>query len=403
MRIAYLVSIYPAQSHTFIQREIAGLRDRGFEIMPISVHRPGPGDILGEVAVAEATVTRWLLPPPVDEVIKSLFWAVFTRPLLSLQVAWRALAKRGMGWGARVKWCGYLGEAILVAYWIHRDRIEHLHGHFGNAASNAAMLAAQLANVPWSITFHGIDLDEPERFRHTDKLATCQFAVCISKFGRSRLMHSTPPELWRKIHIIHCGLPIPEASSLPQPPGQGRILCVARLSVEKGHVVLLRALAALRERGIAFHCMLVGEGPLRAQLEQLVAELELVACVTFAGARTPDEVSEHIKTSDLLALASFGEGIPVALMEAMSHQRPVIATYVGGIPELVRDGHNGYLVPAGSVGELADAIEKLLSNPEMACAMGQRGRATVLEAFQLEVAAERLAALFRGKAMEEQT
>lgn len=305
-----------------------------------------------------------------------------------------------MGWHGHLKWCGYLGEAILIAYWLHRHRIEHLHCHFGNAASNAAMLAARIARLPWSITFHGIDLDEPEHFRHADKLADCRFAVCISKFGRSRLMYSTPAEQWHKIHLVRCGLPFPEASTLTDLPGQGRILCVARLSAEKGHIILLQALAKLHQRGMNFFCTMVGDGPMRSQLEQMVVKLGLSGKVSFAGALPPDAVSEQNRQSDLLVLASFGEGIPVALMEAMSHQRPVVATYVGGIPELVRDGHNGYLVPAGSVGDLAEALERLLSNVDDARIMGKHGRATVAEGYRLDVAATRLAALFRGGVQE---
>ncbi|MFM1920495.1 MAG: hypothetical protein RLZZ303_2129 [Candidatus Hydrogenedentota bacterium] len=401
MRVAYLASLYPAQSHTFIQREIAGLRQLGFHIDTYSIRRATGVDVQGAEGQADLAATRWLLPPPPADLLAAFCWAVVTRPVLALRVLFEAIGRGGLGLRGYLLWCAYFVEALVLAYWLTRDKADHLHCHFGNAGSNTAYLASKLSGVPLSITFHGIDLDEPEKFRHAEKLAHARFAVCISKFGRSRLMFATPPGLWNRIHIVHCGLDAPGETSITPSPGEGHILCVARLSVEKGHPILLDALDLLRARGIPFLCTLVGDGPLRDELKARVKAMGLDELVKFAGAQPPAMVAEFNLQCDVLVLASFGEGIPVVLMEAMAHARPVVATYVGGIPELVHDGVNGRLVPAGSATDLADAIAEILMEPERARNMGQAGRAEVLQHFRLDGAAERMAALFKqGEAAE---
>lgn len=397
MKLAYLASLYPAQSHTFIQREIEGLRALGFDISTYSIRRTPPEQILGESAEAEARRTRWLVPPAPGAFLRAIAWAVTTRPLLLARVAWEAVGHAGLGLRQRMMWACYLAEAILLAWWIRQEHADHLHCHFGNAGSNAAWLAAKLAGVPWSITFHGIDLDEPLPFRHAAKVAHARFAVCISKYGKSRLMYSCPPAHWHKIRIVHCGYAAPPEDALTPLPREPHIVSVARLSVEKGHLVLIEALRQLHAEGVRFRCTLAGDGPLRVELEQQVREAGLSNVITFAGALTPDAVSKLLHEAQVGVLASFGEGIPVALMEAMGHARPVIATCVGGIPELVRSGGNGLLVAPGSARDLAAALRDILSDYDRAAEMGQAGRQEVLARFRHDVAAQRLAALFRGR------
>jgi len=396
MKLAYVVSMYPAQSHTFIHREIEALRALGFEIDTYSIRKAGAGNILGEASQEEARRTRWLVPPDVVALVTALIWGLATRPALMLRLFFESVFAPRTGLRDRALWACYYGEAVLLAYWMVQRKTDHVHCHFGNSGSNTAYIASRLSGIPMSITFHGIDLDEPVRHRHAVKLAHAKFAVCISKFGRSRLMFSTPPEHWEKISIVHCGLTPPEDTTQP-PELANHLLCVARLSIEKGHLVLFRALLMLKAKGLPFRCTLVGDGPMRGELESAVMAMGLSDCVTFAGAQPPTKVAEHFREANVGLLASFGEGIPVVLMEAFAHARPVISTYVGGIPELVRDGENGYLVPPGSAGDLAAAIERIVRDPANAAAMGQRGRGRVLEAFREDTGAARLAALFRGE------
>lgn len=398
MKIAYLVSLYPAQSHTFIQREIAGLRERGFDISTYSIRRAPEGQILGDAAREEAARTKVLVTKDLRKIIAAGLWALFTRPILFTKVALEGIAHRRLSMRLRMLWTFYLAEATLLAHWMTQEGAEHLHCHFGNAGSNAAYLASKLTGIPLSITFHGIDLDEPGVYRHATKVQHSRFVVCISKYGRARLMYCTPRDQWQKVHLVRCGYNPPAEEALSPVAEAPHIVCVARLSSEKGHLVLFEALQMLRERQVDFHCTLAGDGPMRQELEQWARAMGLQDAVTFAGALPQDAISRLFHSARVGVLASFGEGIPVVLMESLAHERPVVATYVGGIPELVHPGENGLLVPPGSARDLADALQQLLQDPALAQRMGEAGRREVLQHFREDVAADRMAALFRGEA-----
>jgi len=393
MRIAYLVSRYPAPSHTFIEREIRALSDLGVEILRFSVRKPGAADVLGERARAEAAQTRWLVPPPPIQLATAVVATFVTQPAVSLRVLADAIGKaRGR---QKLKWLMYYFEGVLLAWMLKRAGAEHLHCHFGNSGSNTAMIAARLAGLPMSITFHGIDLDEPMEFRHGEKVRECAFAVCISERGRETLLQSAP-EAAGKVHVVRCGYPAAAADAVPPMPERNRIVCVARLAPEKGHCVLLGALNELKTRGRDFHCTLVGGGPLEREIVAHIAKAGLSGHVTMTGALAPAGVAQHLADADLVVLASLGEGIPVVLMEAFALQRPVVATRVGGISELVVDGESGRLVEPGDAIALADALEWMLSDPERARALGKAGWQTLRAKHDPRSSAEQMRQLFAG-------
>ena len=396
MKIAYLVSKYPAVSHTFILQEVQALRARGHEIDTFSVRQAKPEDIIDATSTAEAANTRHLLPANLAMYGIAFLWAFGTRPLRSITTFWTAVAAIDISFWQRLRWSYYYFEAVLLAYWLVRGDYEHLHCHFGNNGSNTAWLAARISGVPLSLTLHGIDIDEPEKFRLAQKIAEARFTVCISKFGKARMMHLCPPKHWGKIRVVRCGLPTPNLDGVPPITAQGRLLCVARLSREKGHLILFEALEQLRDEGFDFTCTLVGDGPMRAALEARAAELGLAKQILFRGALPSSAVAKCYQEADAVVLASFGEGIPLVLMEAMSAGRPVVATRVGGIPELVEHGESGYLCAAGNANDLAGAIALLLRHPERAQALGETAVKTISERFNLDASADKLCALFRG-------
>jgi glycosyltransferase involved in cell wall biosynthesis len=376
MKVAYLASLYPAPSHTFIEREVLSLEATGIEILRFSVRRPKADDVVDETARAESRKTRWLVPPPIGSVLKALAWAALTRPVPTVTELADAISKAS-GLRSKLKWLAYWGEAVLLAYWMSKAGAEHLHCHFGNAGSNTAMIAAKLARLPFSVTFHGIDLDEPEQFRHADKLHDCAFAVCISDHGKQVLMRSCQAGDAAKVHLVRCGYAVSAEQVIPPLPGRNQLVCVARLAPEKGHSVLLDALQILKYRGLSFSCTLVGGGPLEKEIRQRIASTILKDVVIVAGTRSGAEVREFIAQADVAVLASFGEGIPIALMEAFAQKRPVVATRVGGIPELLEDRVNGRLVAPGDAVGFADAVESVLSDYPAAQKMGQAGWDTV--------------------------
>jgi len=172
------------------------------------------------------------------------------------------------------------------------------------------------------------------------------------------------PEDWSKLEIIHCGL---EQSFLEAPasniPDTARLLCITRLSPEKGTLTLLHAVKRLRDEGTGIELVFAGDGPLRRDIETAIDEMQLSACVTTAGWMDVHALQEALANSRALVLPSFIEGLPVVLMEAMALGRPVISTWVAGIPELVTHGVNGWLVPPGDVDALAAAMKEALEAP----------------------------------------
>lgn len=395
LRIGYLVSRYPAQSHTFIEREIRGLTEGNVDIFRFSVRRSEEYDVLDATAKVEAIRTRWLVPPSLKELFRAVAWSALTRPKAMISVlADPVLKSKGR---RKLKWLAYFGEGILLAWWLKQDRVQHLHCHFGNAGSNTAMIAARLAGLTFSITFHGIDLDEHDAFLHADKVRDGAFAVCISEHGRQTLLRNTSETYADKIHVVRCGCPQLPPQAIAPLPHCGRIVCVARLAPEKGHEILIEALHVLKQRGVTqFDCLFIGGGPLELEIKQHIKRLHLTDIVKLTGALPPAEVESYIARSDLIVLASWGEGIPIALMEAFAQRRPVVATRVGGVSELVSDGVNGRLVEPGDIKALADAIESMLSNYPRAAAMGEAGWVTLGEKHDPLESARRMKELFNA-------
>lgn len=396
MKIAYLVSMYPAVSHTFIVREVQALRNHGVNVFTFSVRRPAAASILGDDARREAGATRVLVPPPIGSLLGALTWSLATRPLLTMRTLLQAVGRRRVTLGRRFKWLCYFGEAVLLAYWLTSDGFDHLHCHFGNSGSSTGMLAARLARIPFSITCHGSELLDMHQQRLPEKVTHAAFVACVSHYGKAQLMRVCSAEQWDDLHVVRCGVAGTQAPALHKGRGPAHILCVGRFSPEKGHLVLLDALAELRDRHVVFTCTLVGDGPLRPELEARARRLDLTRILTFTGSVEPQRVAQFYQQADLVVLASFSEGVPVVLMEAMARGLPVAATRVGGVAELVRDGLSGLLVAPGDPKGLASAMQRILADPEWAEALGQEGAQRVRKEFNTDASARQIAELFQG-------
>jgi glycosyltransferase involved in cell wall biosynthesis len=397
MRVAYLASQYPAVSHTFILREIEAVRALGVEVETFSVRR-GPEDrALGEDGLAEYARTRVLVPVRVFSYLAAILWALCTR----FRLFWKCLIqsvpwREARGLKAKLLWGAYFLEAVQLARWLRQSSAERLHVHFPNSGSSTGMIAALLAEIPFSMTAHGSELLEPERFQLGRKVEQCDFIACISEFGRKLIEAQVGPEHYEKLHIVRCG----PAQFDPQPMVETdcpEVVCVARLSEEKGYFVLLEALRRLRDEGVNFHCTLVGGGPLESEIQAALLVDNLQDHVELAGARPPSEVNAFYARASVVVLASFHEGIPVVLMEAMATQRPVVATQVGGIPELIQDGKNGWLVPSKDADALATALREAVSDPSRARERALAGFRTVDTEYRIEGSAKRMVRLFHGE------
>jgi glycosyltransferase involved in cell wall biosynthesis len=405
MPIGYIVSRYPGISHTFIQREVLGLRNLGWEIVTISVRPPHARELLTEADREEAAGTHVLLPPGPLKLIAAVMEPLLFAPgafFRAMGTAWKIHRPglRGAVWTFF-----YFLEALLVHRLCRKQGIRHLHAHFANVAADVALIASVLnrrinGGGTFSFTMHG-----PTEFfdlidhRLAEKTAAAKFVLCISDFARSQLMSLLPPEQWGKLEIAHCGVD-PEQFAHPRQCRRddttpANLLCVARLANVKGHAVLLDALAELLMRGHAVTLTLAGEGPLRQSLERRADVLGIAEQVKFLGNVGQDVIHEFYARADAFVLPSFAEGVPVVLMEAMAAKCPVIATRIAGIPELIEHGISGLVVPPGRSDLLADAIERVLANRAAAERMAEAGAEKVKRDYNLHKIAPQIAAIFR--------
>lgn len=376
--IAVLVSRFPLVTETFILREIIELERLGQPVRLVPMIRENPA-VVHEAArpwLERALFTRWRIRVPWRTIplLLRLLAGTITRPATFL----RTLA--------------LFPKAVWLARQLEREGIAHLHAHFATHPATMALIISSLTGIPFSFTVHAHDI-QLDRSLLRWKLREARFVRSISEYNR-RFLEQLYPEARGKIDVIHAGVPLPaDVRPLPAEP---RILCVAAHKPYKGLPVLIEACRILRREGVAFHCDVVGDGPMRTSLEAMNHD----GVVTLLGPRNENEVARMMDEAMMFVLPSIiapdgqMEGIPVALMEALAHGRPTVTTRISGIPELVRDGENGLLVAPGDPLALARAMRTVLEDHEQARAMGASGREAVRREFELSRCTAQLLARF---------
>jgi len=395
--IAYLVNQYPKVSHSFVRREIQALEDQGFAVLRVAV-RGWDGDLVDREDLRERERTRFVL----KNGALPLLLATIRTAILSPRRFARALALafRMSRHSDRPLWIHlvYVAEACTVLAWLQAAHVQHVHAHFGTNPAELAMLIRAMGGPTYSFTVHGPEeFDKPLALHLAEKIRGAAFVVGVSSFGASQLRRWVDHEQWPKIHVVHCGLDKAFYDDAPStPPTGNQLVCVGRLCEQKGQLLLIMAASELARRGREFKLVLVGDGEMRGEIEALIARSGLSNSIRITGWLSSEHVRDEILASRAMVLPSFAEGLPVVIMEAMALRRPVLSTYIAGIPELVRPGQTGWLVPAGDVGLLADAMETVLSTPDQdLAAMGALGRKHVVLHHSAQREAQKLAAYFR--------
>ncbi|WP_375257158.1 glycosyltransferase family 4 protein [Citreimonas sp.] len=390
-RALWLMNQYPKLSHTFIAREIAAMERLGWQIDRVAI-RGTPPDEDHPTLAAEAARTHRVLGQGALHLLTDLLAEAVRAPgaaWSAARAAWRMGARSERG---RLVHLVYLAEAAHVARRCRATGAHHIHAHFGTNPAAVALLAARLSGLTYSFTAHGPEeFDAPRALSLDDKLSGAAFAVAISHFGTSQLRRWAPEA---RIAVVRCGLDLAGFDGAASaPPDAPVLVCVGRLSEQKGHLVLMEAAARVAARVPGFRLVLVGDGPLRPSIEARITALGLGATVTLAGWADEAAVRDHVCAARALVLASFAEGLPVVIMEAFALRRPVVTTWVAGIPELV-DDTCGWRVAAGDVEGLADAMVSAVTAPrDRLLAMGRSGRARVEAMHDGEAEARKLADL----------
>ena len=402
--IAYLVSRYPAVSHTFILREVAALRENGFTIHTASINSPDrDAAAMTEAERAEAARTFVVKRTSPVGILAALFRTVVSRPAGILRGFLYAFALAGADLRCAALFLCYFGEAVVLGDWMRRRGVSHLHVHFATPAATVALIARRIFGVRFSLSVHGPDeFYDVDRHRLAEKFAAAEFICCIGSYCRSQVMKIAGPQSASKIEVAPLGVDtdVFRPAARPAAGEPIRLLCVGRLVAAKGQAILIEAVRELAGRKLPVELHLVGDGPDRGMLE--AAARGAGARIVFHGAVNQDEIRKLYARATLFVLPSFAEGIPVVLMEAMAMTIPCVSTIVNGIPELIESGRSGVLVPPSDPVALADVIERLARNPEQAQALGDAGRQRVLERYHLGVNTQKLASALRRR-LEMQT
>lgn len=394
MKIAYLINEYPKTSHSFIRREIAAIEAHGICVERISIRA---ATLLADPADRQEAERTWNLLDvgPAGLLRQSLNQLARTprRWTAALKAAWRLGGRSDRG---RLRHLAYLAEACVLVRKAAADGIGHVHVHFGTNSATVALLSRLLGGPSYSFTVHGPEeFDKPEAWSLGEKIAGASFVAAISEFTRSQLFRWCDHAQWHKVHVVRCGLDAMFLDAPPVPMSEtSQLVCVGRLCEQKGQLLLVQAADRLRREGWQFKLVLVGDGPMRGEIEAAIQRLDLGGVVELVGWKSNAEVRDLMVASRAMVLPSFAEGLPVVLMEALALGRPVVSTYVAGIPELVEPDRCGWLVPAGAAAALIGSLRDLLDAPLTRLeAMGQRGRALVAERHNAQREAAKLACL----------
>lgn len=397
-KLAYLVSHYPKVSHSFIRREILALEKQGWQLFRISI-RGWDSELVDPEDISERARTVFVLKGGALPLITATARQLLRSPRRFFSAA--ILAARMMRRSDRpfVWHLIYLAEACWIVPELQKRGLTHVHAHFGTNPAEVAMLISELANVSYSLTIHGPEeFDKAQCVHLAEKVKRAAFVVAVCSFGRSQILRLIDQSDWNKVKVVHCGIGRIFADlEAIVPSSTNRLVCVGRLCEQKGQIFLVNAITVLVKEKRKFQLAFVGDGEHRGAIERLISENNLADFVTVTGWASSSRVREEILAARALILPSFAEGLPIVLIEAMALGRPVLSTYVAGIPELVVNGKTGWLFSAGSERDLLGAIRACLDAPnETLKGMGECARARALERHNSDVQAERLTALFES-------
>ncbi len=399
MKIGYFINQYPKVSHSFIRREILELEVQGIEVVRYAL-RTDLDELVDTKDKSELDKTHYILNEPLSYFFISLIICFLTSPLnfinvlsTTIKIGWKS--DRGL-----MRHLFYFVEAVVLARRMKESGIEHMHAHFGTNSTAVVMLAKLFGGPDYSFTVHGPDeFDKPQFLSLSEKIQHASFVVAISSYGRSQLYRWTAYDQWSKIKVVHCGLGnefhgdglVSAEYSVSQ-----RLVCIGRLCEQKGQLLLVEAAAQLVEEGMEFELVLAGDGPMRKELERLIARYGLEKIVKITGWVSNEQVRDELLAARVMVLPSFAEGLPVVIMEAMALSRPVISTYVAGIPELVQPGINGWLVAAGDVPALVEVMKDALGRDvDDLKKMGLAARGRVFHRHNISTEVAKLARHFR--------
>ena len=393
-RVAYILKMYPRFSETFIVNEILAHEKSGLGIDIFSLRTPTEGCFHEILAQVNAKVTY----VPDRSIKANVFWEAVRQAVPIFPKLWQVLSQST---DHDIK---EIHQAILIAEEIKRKNINHLHAHFGNTATAVARLVSLICEIPYSFTTHAKDIfhEEVVEWELARKLNDAAHVVTVSKYNL-RYLREKYGTATKNLVKIYNGLDLERFPFQAPHKRENLILSIGRLVEKKGFPILISACAQLRKRGVSFKCVIVGQGEQEAELREIIRNLDLHEHVELAGPKPQVEVIKLIKQASVFA-APFvvgkdgnRDGLPTVLLESMALGTPCVSTDVTGVPEVLIDKVTGLLVPQNNAIALADAIEKLLNNPELRVEYAIQARQLIESNFDIHKNAADLRNLFQVK------
>lgn len=397
MKIGYLVPEFPTQTHAFFWRELSAMEEAGAEIRLYSTRQPPASACPHAFREAAAARTRYLFPPDPRSVARVLA----SHPRRTAQALAYVNGLSETPRATRVRLFALIPSAADLVEACAADGVGHIHIHSCANAAHLGALSRILGGSSYSLTLHG---DLPVYGTdHTAKFAQATFVSAVTRPLAATIAEISPgthaPVIWMGVDTDRFAPPVPPRPR-KGPDAPFELVTVARLNYTKGHVFALEAVARLRETGHRIRYRIAGEGPGRTAIEADISRLGLVDEVDLLGAISEDEVHALLGTADALALTSFGQGeaAPVVVMEAMARAVPVIASSIGGTPDMIDDGTTGFLVPQKDVGAITAVLDRLIMEPDLAVQVGQAARLAAIDLFDYRTNALKLLAEIRKAA-----
>jgi glycosyltransferase involved in cell wall biosynthesis len=396
-RIGYVVKMYPRFSETFIVNEILELERRGVRIHIFSLKKPNTGRFHSRVSRVSADVT-YLSVPPLAKAIK-LQW----RLLLTYRSGYLRALRHALSRSKRSALNRFIQAGMLVEQ-LKPENIAHLHAHFASTATRVTMFAHMICGIPYSFTAHAKDIfiDSLDRSLLKKKITLAEFVVTVSDYNESYLTQLCGDEAGSNIHRVYNGIDLcvfrPDHRIERE---DNLVLGVGRLVEKKGFRHLIEACKILRDRGLEFRCEIVGDGPEEPLLRRLIDRRGLRDSVFVLKGERHSELVLRMRKATVFALpcvvASDGnkDGLPTVILESMAVGLPAISTTLTGIPEIIDDGKTGFVVPPRDSEALADALERLLNDPELRRDMAVAGRLKVEEEFEVGRNVDQVLKLFQ--------
>ena len=395
-RLAYYFSTFPALTTTFMNHQVAATERMGLNTLLVANRPPDHGMYHPQDHGAYRR-TVYLRSQGISAYLRSAWKYFLKHPRRMLATVGMALTLPDGFPLQRWRRLLHIAGATHLSPLLGDCGAAGLHIHFAYGAASVALFLKKLTGFPYSLSIHGGDALLPQPLIE-EKLVGAQFIVSNCRYHISNLRRRFPRLKHQRFYVVNGGVDLtsgPFAS--PAPLNQGRTLklvCVGRLVWEKAHTVLIRGIADLKARGVSVTCRLVGDGPERSNLEALISQLGLTDDVHLLGAMPQSKVAAQYRWADLLVLPSVSEGTPMVIIEAMSMGRPVIASRITAIPEMLVEGECGVMVAPNSPLELVHAIAGLAGRPNKIAAMGAAARKRVETHFDLKVNARKLMAIF---------